>query len=237
MLVLYKFLYTLYKSNVLYNCTPTAKLSWCGENEAACFRISWSHCSLLDFCNVVFVSIKHRNNFKLTFLLANTHLSPITVGLSVSGITQPRGVGSQILLTINVTSSIDLSNVVLQVDLSKVSQEWNSTGIELDNGTSSWKVNLLANASVVLNIVIRAREVGYGKLAIEAKAIGYENWVSSVGTGGPVDYLGILVQDHEILVFEDINGVLPQIFPPDFNPNPPVTPGQLGNFTPPWPPQ
>lgn len=170
-------------------------------------------------------------------LPANAHLSPITVGLSVSGITQPRGVGSQILLTINVTSSIDLSNVVLRVDLSKVSQEWNSTGIELDNSTSSWKVNLLANTSVILNIMIDAKEVGYGRLRVEAEAPGFENWVALVGEAAPVDYLGIMVQDHGILVFEDVNGVLPPIFPTDFNFNPPITPGQLGNFTPPWPPQ
>ena len=81
--------------------------------------------------------------------------------LTISGFTEPRGIGSQALLTINVTSSIDLSNVVLNINL-RQAHGWPSEGIELAGDSMPWNGDMLAGVPVILEMVVNATEVGCG---------------------------------------------------------------------------
>lgn len=158
-------------------------------------------------------------------------ISPIIVRLTTSGFTKPRGIGSQGLLSINVTSSVNASNVILQISISKAYEDWSSKGIELVGGATTWDVHLLANVPVIVNIPINATEVGYCRIVAEA------TWYDSSSNYEyySADQLGIVVFEDEILVVEDLGGNLPYLFPPDFQP--PIWPEPTDlNWTIPMPP-
>ena len=140
--------------------------------------------------------------------------SPIIVRLTISGFTEPRGIGSQALLTVNVTSSVNASNVVLQISLFKAHEIWSSKGIDLISENAAWNENLLANVPVIINALINATEIGYGRIV--AEAIWYDS--SSEHEYYSVDKLGIVVLEDEIVVIEDLGGALPLMFPPGYNP-------------------
>jgi len=59
-----------------------------------------------------------------------------------------------------------------------------------------------------------------------AEAVGYDLWVSTIEID-PVDCLGIIVLENEILVVEDLGGALPLPSSPDFNPPILVNPSNI----------
>lgn len=147
--------------------------------------------------------------------------SPINVRLVTSGFTEPRGIGSQALLIINVTSSVDAANVSLKISIRKAYEDWPSQGIELKSGFTSWKGDLLANVSVIFNpfATVNVTQIGYGRIVAEV------TWYdpSSNWEHYSLDQLGIVVLEDEILVVEDLAGVLPHLLPPGFNLTPPFS--------------
>jgi ABC-type uncharacterized transport system YnjBCD permease subunit len=146
-------------------------------------------------------------------------VSPINVRLTTSGFTEPRGIGSQALLTINVTSSVDAANVSLEISIRKAYEDWPSQGIELVSGFTSWKGDLLANVSAIFNpfALVNVTQIGYGRIVAEV------TWYDSSSNWEhySLDQLGIVVLEDEILVVEDLGGVLPYFLPPGSNPMPP----------------
>jgi hypothetical protein len=151
-------------------------------------------------------------------------LLPINVKLTISGFTEPKGIGSQALLTVSITSSVNASNVVLQLSLSKACEVWASSGIKVVSGVTSWSGDLIADVPVIINVVVNATEIGYGRIVAEATWDGLFSVYLSSREYGLRDIVGIIVLENEILVFEDYYGVLPIVFPPGFNPTPPGIP-------------
>jgi len=145
----------------------------------------------------------------------NLPVSPINVRLIASGFTEPRGIGSQALLIINVTSSVDAANVSLKISIRKAYEDWPSQGIELISGFTSWKGDLLANIPVIFNPfpTINVTQIGYGRIVTEV------TWYDSSSNWEHYSYdqLGIVVLEDEVLVVEDLAGVLPHFLPPGFN--------------------
>jgi hypothetical protein len=157
-------------------------------------------------------------------------VSPINVRLITSGFTEPRGVGSQALLIINVTSSVDAANVSLKISIRKAYEDWPSQGIELISGFTSWKGDLLANVSVIFNpfATINVTQIGYGRIVAEV------TWYDSSSNWEHYsrDQLGIVVLEDEVLVIEDLGGVLPDPFPPGSNPILPTIPPDFNGTLP-----
>lgn len=153
-------------------------------------------------------------------------LLPINVKLAISGFTEPKGIGSQALLTVSITSSVNASNVVLQLSLSKACEVWASSGIKVVSGVTSWSGDLIADVPVIINVIVNATEIGYGRIVAEA-TWGWDGLSSAYLISreyGLRDIVGIVVLEDEILVFEDYYGVLPIVFPPGSNPTPPGIP-------------
>jgi hypothetical protein len=149
--------------------------------------------------------------------------SPIDVRLTISGFTEPRGVGSKALLSINVTSSVDAANVSLEISASKAYDDWPSQGIELMSSLTSWKGNLRANVPMIFNsfATVNVTQIGYGKIV--AEATWYDPSFSKYKIYS-IDQLGIAVLGGEVLVIEDLGGVLPDLFPPGLIPTLPIFP-------------
>ena len=148
--------------------------------------------------------------------------SPINVKLITSGFTEPRGVGSQASVIVNVTSSVDAANVSLEISIRKAYEDWPSQGIEpVIFSVTSWKGDLSANVSIVIPFAtINATQIGYGRIVAEVTWYDFSsNWEHF-----SYDQLGIVVLEDEILVVEDLAGVLPHFFPPGFNPILPTIP-------------
>jgi hypothetical protein len=182
-------------------------------------------------CLVFSALVLSRSNLEMMLGSPRTDLplSPINVRLTISGFTEPRGIGSQALLTINVTSSVEAANVTFEINLSKAYPDWPSQGIELICSNTTWKGNLLATISVVMNAWVNVTQIGYGKIV--AAVVWYDpssNWEHYSR-----DQLGIVVLEEEILVIEDLGGNLPHLFPPGSNPTPPWPSPPPENFT--WP--
>jgi len=156
-------------------------------------------------------------------------VSPINVRLVTSGFTEPRGVGSQALLIINVTSSVDAANVSLKISIRKAYEDWPSQGIELISDFTSWEGDLLANVSVIFNpfATVNVTQIGYGRIVAEV------TWYDSSSNWEhySLDQLGIVVLEDEILVIEDVGGNLPYLLPPGSNPIPPWPSPIPENFT------
>jgi hypothetical protein len=149
--------------------------------------------------------------------------SPIDVRLTISGLTEPRGVGSKALLSISVISRIDAANVSLKISVSKAYEDWPSQGIELMSSLTSWKGDLTANVSVVFNsfATVNCTQIGYGR--IFAEATWYDPSFSKCEVCS-IDQLGIAVLGDEVLVIEDAYGNLPYMFPPGLIPTLPIFP-------------
>jgi len=145
-------------------------------------------------------------------------LLPINVKLATSGFTEPKGIGSQALLTVNITSSVNVSNVVLQISLSKAYEVWSSSGIKVVSGSTSWSGDLVADTPVIINVIINATEIGYGKIVAEAIWPDRPSVYLASIDHDLSDAVGIVVLQNEILVFDDYCGILPSVYPPDFNP-------------------
>jgi hypothetical protein len=175
-------------------------------------------------CLIFSTLVLSRSNLEMMLGSPSNSLpvSPINVRLITSGFTEPRGVGSQALLIINVTSSVDAANVSLKISIRKAYEDWPSQGIELISGFTSWKGDLLANVSVIFNpfAAINATQIGYGRIVAEV------TWYDSSSNWEhySLDQLGIVVLEDEVLVIEDLAGVLPALFPPGSNPTPPTIP-------------
>jgi len=148
-------------------------------------------------------------------------VSPINVKLITTGFTEPLGVGSHALVIVNVTSSVDASNVSLKMSIRKAYEDWPSQGIEpLVFSVTDWKGDLLANVSLIIPFAtINATQIGYGRIVAEV------TWYDSSSNWEHFSYdqLGIVVLEDEILVVEDLAGVLPHFFPPGFNLTPPFS--------------
>jgi hypothetical protein len=159
-------------------------------------------------------------------------LSPISVRLTVSGFTEPHGIGSTALLTINITSSIDASKTFVQVRQSKAFEIWSSQGISLVVTNPTWSVDLLANTPVIVQALINATEVGYGRVTVETI------WHDAAADRDlySMDTLGVVVLETEISVFHDIGGALPLAFPPGYDPSSVPEPANISDITIPWPP-
>jgi len=151
--------------------------------------------------------------------------SPVTVRLSISDFAEPKRLGSEANLTVTITSTTNLSNVIISLSISKADALWSSKGIEFDTFGEDifWIVNLTAGLPITFSVKVKAMEVGYGKLDATAR------WD---GSDLPWDVLGIAVYENEILVFEDYLGVLPPLFPPGFQWEPPEN---WKNWTMPYP--
>jgi len=170
-------------------------------------------------CLIFAALVLPRSNLEMMLGSPNTDLrsSPIIVRLTISGFTEPRGICSQALLTINVTSSVEAANVVLKITLRKAYEDWPSKGIERVSGNTTWNGDLLSNVSVIMNAKVNATQMGYGRIVAEV------TWYDSSSDYEyySVDQLGIVVLEDEILVIEDLGGNLPHLFPPGSNPTPP----------------
>jgi len=121
----------------------------------------------------------------------------LSVRSFVSNLTEPLGVGSEGILTVVVTSTLDASNVVVQFDMSQVSDSW-PLGIDfIVENLTTWSGNLKANVSMIFNARIRAVEAGLARLLVTT--IWYLSWVDHVSVCVR-DMLCILVQDNDIQV-------------------------------------
>ena len=183
-------------------------------------------------CLIFSTLILSRSNLEMMLGFPSNSLpvSPINVRLIISGFTEPRGVGSQALLIINVTSSVDAANVSLKISIRKAYDDWPSQGIELISGFASWKGDLTANVSVIFNsfATVNVTQIGYGRIVAEA------TWYDSSSNWEyySLDQLGIVVLEDEVLVIEDLGGVLPDLFPPGSNPIPPTIPPDFNGTLP-----
>lgn len=120
----------------------------------------------------------------------------------VSNLTEPLGIGSEGILTVIVTSTLDASNVVVQFATcsywSPAGDSW-PVGISFVSGNlTTWSGNLKANVSMIFNAKIRAIETCTSRLLVTAE------WYASEGVcWGVRDMLFILVQDNDIQVSHD----------------------------------
>jgi len=168
-------------------------------------------------CLIFSTLVLSRSNIEMMLGAPNSSLpvSPINVRLITSGFTEPRGVGSQALVTVNVTSSVDAANVSLKISIRKAYEDWPSQGIEpLIGSVTSWNGDLSANVSVIIPFAtVNATQIGYGRIV--AEVTWYDS--SSHWEHYSLDQLGIVVLEDEILVVENIGGALPYMFPPGSN--------------------
>jgi len=150
--------------------------------------------------------------------------SPVTVRFSMSNFTEPKGPGSEANLTVTITSTANLSNVIISLSISKADALWSSKGIEFDTlgGDIFRAVNLTAGSPITFSLKVKAVEVGYGRIYATARWNGSgQVTVKLDGSDQPWDVLGIAIYGKEILVLEDYLGVLPPLFPPGFKWEPP----------------
>ncbi len=122
----------------------------------------------------------------------------LSVRSFISNLTEPLGVGSEGTLTVIVTSTLNASNVVVQFDMSPVSNNW-PLGINfVGQNLTTWSGNLKANVSTIFNARIRAVEPGYARLLVTT------TWYPPEGDGCIVrDMLFILVQENNMQVSHD----------------------------------
>lgn len=158
--------------------------------------------------------------------------SPINIGLVLSNFTELYGLGSQANLTITVISNTSLSNVVVEIDISKGQWGWNSTGIKIIEGETLWIGNMTAEMPITWTIRINATEVGYGIIKATARWDDYWTYRS------PDKSLGIVVLENEIQVVKPIHlnelqSIIPPIPAPWFEPS--IWPSPDINSTLPYP--
>ena len=122
----------------------------------------------------------------------------LSVRSFVSNFTEPFGVGSECTLTVIVTSTLNASNVVVQFDMSPVSNSW-PLGINfVGQNLTTWSGDLKANVSMIFNARIKAVEAGYARLLVTT------TWYPPEGDGCVIrDMLFILVQENDIQVSHD----------------------------------
>lgn len=142
---------------------------------------------------------------------------PLDVKVVISNLTEPLGVGSEGTLTVIVTSTRNLSSVVVQFDLLQVSGEW-PIGISLiGENLTTWSGELRANVSMIFTAKIRVVEVGYALIKATAK------WYPSEGFHyTSKDSVWILILEKDIRISHE------WISPADSNE---ATPHPLGNYT------
>ncbi len=141
---------------------------------------------------------------------------PLDVKMVISNLTEPLGVGSEGTLTVIVTSTCNVANVVVQFDLLQASSEW-PIGISLlGENLTTWSGELTANVSMIFTTKIRAVEVGYALTKATTK------WYPSEGFHyTSKDSVWILILENDIRVSHEW-------ISPDSNE---TTPHQLGNYT------
>jgi len=221
--IMYKILHKPYKSVVLY--TSLLLVYFVREMRLLISGLAGVGVACLIFTALVLP----RSNLEMMLGSTRTDLplSPINVRLTISGFTEPWGIGSQALLTINVTSSVKAVNVVFKISLRKAYEDWPSQGLELISGNTTWNGDLLANVSIIMSVKVNATQIGYGRIV--AEVTWYDS--SSEYEYYSVDQLGIVILEDEILVIEDLGGNLPHLFPPGSNPTPPWPSPPPENFT------
>lgn len=147
--------------------------------------------------------------------------SPLTVNVIISNLTEPLGPGSEGILTVVVTSTRDVNDTTVKLDLLSPSDPpmW-PLGISIIEGNlSTWNGNLRANISVSFNAKIKVVEVGYALIKATATWYQYEYLCYKSG-----DSLWILILENDIQVSKD------PITPPD------IIVAEPGNGTlPVWP--
>lgn len=129
---------------------------------------------------------------------------PLDVQMFVSNLTEPLGVGSEGEVTVVVTSTRNISDVVIEVYLKHASSEW-PTGISFisQNITITkiiWNGDLRANVSWILTQRIEALEVGYAQIVTNA------TWSPSASEGFHYWQIGrvwVLILEDDIRVSQE----------------------------------
>jgi len=143
-------------------------------------------------------------------------LGSLTVTVAISNLTGPLGVGCEAVITVIITSKVNMTNVNAYFNLSRAISDL-PRGIEFISGNlTMWNGDLRANVSMVFTTKIKAIEVGYARIRVTA-IWWYNGWL-----GYPAeDSLWILVQENSIqvshepitspnvIVAEPGNGTLP----------------------------
>jgi len=128
--------------------------------------------------------------------------SPISVDLSISPFSEPKGLGSKAELTVTVTSVWDVNNLSAQIDLPE--------GISFVSGNLTWSGDLHENIPANFQAIIEAANVG--NWTIKATARWY---LTSDSWYGDIDRLCVSVSEDEISVLAECPERL--VLPPSFN--------------------
>jgi len=146
--------------------------------------------------------------------LSNALPSPVEVKMFISNLSEPVGIGSEADITIIATSSVNLSEAVIEIQVMKAFSDWPAMGIEVVGGDLHWTGNLTAQVSALTHIRIKATEVGF------AKIYAYVTWPNHGIYSASVAKLGILVRENEIQIIQPSGGTIPWEAPPGFIPPP-----------------
>ena len=128
--------------------------------------------------------------------------SPISIDLSISPFSEPKGLGSKAELTVIVTSVWDANNISVQIDLPE--------GFSFVSGNLTWSGDLHENIPTNFNARIEAAKVG--NWTIEATARWY---LTSDSWYGDIDRLCVSVSEDEISVLAEC--LERPMLPPSFN--------------------
>jgi len=135
---------------------------------------------------------------------------PLRVNVYVSNITGS-GLDSEAVVTVTLTSNSTVENVLLNIYSLGGNPPWHSKGFELSGFPEYWRGNLTAGVSVVFNGKIETNDTGYGIIDVSATA--------DVFVFSAADRVGILVNtDGLSVIASSPQGMLPFLYPPDFNP-------------------
>jgi len=132
---------------------------------------------------------------------------PLTVQVFISNLTEPHGIGNEGTVTVIVTSTRNVSDVIVQFDLLQVVGNLPIGIVYIDGNLANitWNGNLEADVSMVFNARMRIVEVGYARIWITATW--HENeWLSYQAT----DSIWILIQESSIQISDE------PITPPGF---------------------
>jgi len=141
--------------------------------------------------------------------LSNALPSPVEVKMFISNLSEPVGIGSEADITIIATSSANLSEAVIEIQVVKAFPDWPAMGIEVVGGDLQWTGNLTAQVSALTRIRIKATEVGFAKICA------YVTWPNYGRYSATVAKLGILAQENEVQIIQPDGGDIPHVYPPD----------------------
>lgn len=189
-------------------------LWWYGNAMVYGFKVfeckisSWSGDSSLNMYPPCFQYAKaNLGDFKIV-------LPPVVLNITVSDFTKPEGLDSEANLTASVTAKEDILNASVRV--------WLPDGIKLTDGNLTWSGDLIANASLNLNVRIRAVELGQWQVSISVERSVLEDdgiWhiYPVFGTG-----FFIIVEENKVFTFPPTPIVSPpelRVFVSENDPN------------------